>query len=192
MLTLLLLLRHAKSSWDLAVASDHERPLAKRGMIAAPLIADHMAQHGWNPDHVLCSTAVRTRATLSLVLPRLQATPDISFDNDLYLADADQLLDRIKRLPRASTCAMLIGHNPGFEELARMLAGGGNAVALAALDKKFPTAGLAVITFDCDAWADVGPGKGLLCAFVTPRSLATAGGLSEDAGSSEDSGSSED
>ncbi len=185
MLTLLLL-RHAKSSWDLAAASDHERPLAKRGMTAAPLIADHMAQHGWSPDHVLCSTAVRTRATLDLVLPRLQATPDSSFENDLYLADADQLLDRIKRLPHASTCAMLIGHNPGFEDLARMLAGGGNAIALAALGKKFPTAGLAVITFDCGTWADVGPGKGQLSAFVTPRSLAGDAGSGEDAGTSED------
>ncbi|MBX9926655.1 MAG: histidine phosphatase family protein [Hyphomicrobiaceae bacterium] len=170
MLTLLLL-RHAKSSWDHVGLSDHDRPLAERGRNAAPRMAAHIAAHDLAPQLVLCSTSVRTRETLALVLGRLKPAPSISYEKGLYLAEAETLLDRIHKVGDDWRRIMLLGHNPGFEDLARMLSGHGERASLEALQRKFPTCGLAVITFKTSRWANVRPGQGTLDQFLTPRSL---------------------
>lgn len=173
MLTLLLL-RHAKSSWDTPDLSDHDRPLNQRGLDAAPRVGAFIKKNRLVPDLVLCSTSVRTRATLELVLPFFDPRPQILFEEDLYLAESGRLLNRLRLVKADVKRAMMIGHNPGFEDLARELAAHGEKSAIDDLRRKFPTAGLAVIDFSVSAWSRIGPGAGRLAHFVTPRGLAEA------------------
>ena len=168
----LLLLRHAKSGWDDAALSDHERPLSKRGAKAAPLMGRFIAKSEHRPERVLCSDAVRTRATLTLLLPELGAPPpQITYDSALYLASAPDIMAFIRAHAGDATCVMVIGHNPGMHALALALVGSGDRMAMRDMSIKYPTAALAVITFPVDSWDDVGPAAGRLDVFQTPRAL---------------------
>jgi phosphohistidine phosphatase len=172
MLTLSLL-RHAKSNWDDPALADHDRPLAKRGTKAAPEIAKYLKREELLPNLVLCSGAVRTRATLALILAEIgRAAPEIRYDDTLYLADPETVLQRIKDVEPVHAHVMVIGHNPGLHALALELTGGGERKAVAALATEFPTAALAVLTFDATRWSDIKTASGRLEHFVTPRRLA--------------------
>lgn len=169
MLTLSIL-RHAKSSWDDSRLDDHERPLAKRGAKEAPRVGTYLAEHDLKPDVVLCSDAVRTRATLALVLAEWDGPPPkTSFDELLYLAPPSDLLARLQEVGTGVHNVLIIGHNPGVHALALELTGSGDRKLIGCLAKGFPTATLAVLTFDVDSWAKVAPGTGRLRHFVSPR-----------------------
>jgi phosphohistidine phosphatase len=174
MLTLSLL-RHAKSSWDEPALDDYDRPLAKRGKKAAPEIGAALAAMGLRPDLVLCSGAVRARETLDLVLSKLGGpAPEIVYDEALYMATPAGLLARLRKVAARADAprhVMLVGHNPGLEELALMLVGSGGADDRARMAEKFPTAALAVIAFNTESWAKVRPGAGRLEHFITPKRL---------------------
>lgn len=171
MLTLSLL-RHAKSSWDIANIDDFERPLADRGLKAAPLLGAYLAENHLRPDLILCSAAVRTRATLDLVMPFFEpAPPALVYEENLYLASASQLLNRLRNVSTRWTKVMMIGHNPGFHDLAMSLPRDGKTELTAALSHKFPTAALAVITFNTASWTKIAPRTGHLTHFVTPSTL---------------------
>jgi len=116
----LLLLRHAKSDWSGSLG-DHDRPLAARGRKAAPRMGAVMRKKGYVPALVLCSTAERTKETLELLLPALRADPKIQYDRALYLAEWPVLL-AILQGAAADTPLLMIGHNPGLEQLASALA----------------------------------------------------------------------
>ena len=162
------LLRHAKSSWDDPALSDFDRPLNRRGRTAAPLIGRHLADHGLAPSLILCSAARRTRETLALLLPDLSGETVIRIETGLYEAGAGQLLARIRQIPPEVPSVLLIGHNPGLEELASDLIADGPAEDIARLAEKFPTAALAAIHFDARTWKDVGARSGTLERFVIP------------------------
>jgi phosphohistidine phosphatase len=176
MLTLTLL-RHAKSSWDEPTLDDYDRPLAKRGKKAAPEIGAALAAMGLRPDLVLCSGAARARATLDLVLAKLGApVPEVVYDDELYMADPEALLARLQRVgPGAAgetpRHVMLVGHNPGLEELALLLVGSGAADDTARMAAKFPTAAVAVVGFNAESWEAIEPGSGRLEHFLTPKQL---------------------
>jgi len=176
MLTLSLL-RHAKSSWDEPALDDHDRPLAKRGKKAAPEIGAALAAMGLRPDRVVCSGAARARETLLLVLAKLGApAPQIAYDDAVYMATPAALLARLRKIGAAPEHGaprhvMLVGHNPGLEELALMLVGSGAADDRARMAEKFPTAAIAVIAFNVDSWSAIEPGAGRLEHFLTPRRL---------------------
>jgi phosphohistidine phosphatase len=175
MLTVLLL-RHAKSSWDRLSLPDYDRPLAKRGQKAAPLVGAEIARLGLRPDLILCSAAVRTRETLALVLPALgsSAAPEVIYDDAIYMAAPAALLKRLRKLPAgggAPKTVMVVGHNPGLEEFAELLVGGGDEEAQERMAEKFPTGALAVFTFDAANWADIALGAGKLVEFITPARL---------------------
>ena len=171
MLTLSLL-RHAKSSWGDLELDDHERGLSPRGLAAAPRMGRYIAKQKLKPDLVLCSGAVRTRATLALVLPELGAPPPgIRYDDALYLASPITMLDRLRRLGKGPKHVLMVAHNPGLHALALELTGSGDAKALAELATKFPTAALAVLTFETANWRDIEAGSGRLQEFVTPRKI---------------------
>ncbi len=170
MLTLSLL-RHAKSDWSSPGMDDFDRPLAPRGLEAAPRMGAFMAHAGVKPHLVLCSAALRTRQTLDLVLPHI-GEPQVSIEPGLYLAPAPTMLARLRKVASDATHVMMIGHDPGMHELAVALVGSGDAQGRKALAVKFPTAALAVMTFDITAWSEAGPGKARLLRFVTPRSIA--------------------
>ena len=113
MLTLSLL-RHAKSSWDDASLEDFDRPLAERGKAAAQRMGAYMAAQGIAPELILCSTAVRARQTLDLVLPHLSVAPTVVHEAALYLAAASVLLARVRKIDAKVGHVMLIGHDPGM------------------------------------------------------------------------------
>lgn len=170
MLTLSLL-RHAKSSWDDVSGDDFQRPLAKRGESAAPRMGKFMAEHDLAPELILCSPAVRARETLDLVLPHLGGGPTIIYEENFYLAAPSVLLARLRKVEGKVRHVMIVGHDPGMQTLALELAGTGDAKTLHALAAKFPTAGLAVIRFKARDWGKIGPAKGRLELFMTPKTL---------------------
>jgi phosphohistidine phosphatase len=162
------LLRHAKSSWDDSTLTDRERPLAPRGRKAAKRIADWAASHDVRPQVVACSSAVRARETLQRVLPGL-GEPEVWTEVSLYAASAETLLARVQALPDELDEAMLIGHNPGFQELVLLLAEEGELRDRVAA--KLPTGGLATLEADVRGWAEIKPGQLRLSSFVVPRDL---------------------
>lgn len=170
----LILLRHAKSDWPEGIA-DPERPLAPRGRAAAPRIGGYIADEQLVPDRVLVSPARRTRETWELVCARLPAVKVVASEPRIYDASATRLLSVIREQPRDAHTLMLVGHNPGLEDLAGLLAGGGSSAYLAKMSEKFPTGALAVIDLPVDDWNTVAPGIGRLDRFVTPRDLPDAG-----------------
>lgn len=170
MLTLTLL-RHAKAGTDRAGVRDIERPLAPRGERTAPLMGHFIAEHHLEPDLIVCSTARRTRQTLALVQAELPSKPKVIYDEALYLAEPEGILGTIVSRAGPVKRVMVIGHNPGLQELALLLSGAGRKTDLAAIRTKFPTAGLAVLNFTATAWASIRPGTGVLRLFMSPRRL---------------------
>jgi phosphohistidine phosphatase len=157
----LLVLRHAKSSWDDPSLADHDRPLAPRGRRAAKLMRAYLRTSGMGVSVVLCSSARRALQTLELVSPG----GEIQIEDQLYGASADRLLARIREVPDVHNAVMLIGHNPAIQELASGLAPGGGLA-----EQKFPTGALATLTF-MGPWRALEWGRAELAGFVRPRDL---------------------
>ncbi len=168
----LFLLRHAKSSWSEPGLADFDRPLSERGRRAAPLIARHLARGGPLPDLILCSAARRTRETLALMLPGLARDAVVRIESGLYGADAATLLGRLQRIETAVDCVLLIAHNPGIEDLAAGICGGGPEPMRRRMDEKFPTAALAAFALDAARWSSLREGAAVLTGFVLPKDLA--------------------
>lgn len=166
----LILLRHTKSDWPDGIA-DQERPLAVRGRDAAPRIGAYLATEGLIADLVLVSPARRTRETWELVSAQLRAMPAVRSEPRLYEAPVARLLSVVREQPAGVHTLMLVGHNPGSEDLARLLIGSGPGEARARMEEKFPTGGLAVIDLPVDDWEEAMPGRGRLDRFITPRAL---------------------
>lgn len=166
----LLLLRHAKSSWDDPAVDDFDRPLNARGRRAAQAIARELAQAAVEPEVILCSSARRTRETLDAVLPGLRRDHAVHVERRLYLADAGVLQVAVRELPAKADCALVIGHNPGLHDFADALCGAGDAAMRQRLSEKFPTGALATIEI-AGPWARVAAGAGRLVGFVVPRDL---------------------
>lgn len=165
---ILCLLRHAKSSWDDPALDDFDRPLAKRGRKAAALIGALMAERGWLPDLALVSPARRARDTWRLVSAELPAPVETRFEPAIYMAAPEDILALLRALPDAPRSVILVGHNPGLEQCAALLAGpGSDPGALARMTEKFPTAALA--RFDVTTLA---ADDAALTDFVRPRDLA--------------------
>lgn len=165
----LLLLRHAKSSWEDASLPDDARPLSERGRRAAGRMHAHLRKRGVTPDKVICSPSERTRETASLVLRQ-----PVELRDEVYLAEADQLRALIAGMDDSLASLLLIAHNPGLEELTGQLCGRGRKKALRRLGKGFKTCSLAEIELDVERWSDVVPGCGRLRRFTRPRDLSEA------------------
>lgn len=140
---ILILLRHAKSSWQNDQLDDHDRPLNNRGRKAATRIGRLLVDEVVNVDLVLCSTSVRTRETADLVFAEFKKPPTISYRDDLYHASPDQIVSILAEAGKQSKSVMVIGHNPGFEELLEQLTG--KAIP-------FPTAALTVLEPNIEDW----------------------------------------
>jgi phosphohistidine phosphatase len=160
----LYLLRHAKSSWKEKGIPDHDRPLASRGRKAAKAMAKHLRDQQVRPDLVLCSSATRARQTFERLEP-LNAR-DVHIERELYGADAATLLARLRDVPEGVGSVMVIAHNPGLEDLTRVLARSDDD-----LGDKFPTAALATLAFSDREWASLERGTAELVDFVRPREL---------------------
>ena len=167
----LMLLRHAKSDWSDPGLADFDRPLNKRGRRAAPLIGRYLRKQDLLPDLVLCSSARRARQTWDGVAGELKAEVPVRYLRSLYLAPPSRLLATLQRQPKTIERLMMIGHNPGMENLAAHLAAGGSAELRARMQEKFPTAALAVFGFEAKVWSGVATGGGELLRFVVARDL---------------------
>jgi len=170
MLTLILL-RHAKSSWSNPALSDIDRPLATRGMNDAPLMGKAMAERGIDPELVLCSSARRARDTLDLVLPELRVEPKVVYEDALYHARPEIMLELLHGIQPGANRVMLVGHNPELHAFALDLVGAGPKHFRDRLMTKFPTAALAVINFAAGLWKSVTVNSGTLNLFLAPKDL---------------------
>ncbi|MGW8268021.1 MAG: SixA phosphatase family protein [Longimicrobiales bacterium] len=166
-----LLLRHAKSSWDQPLLEDFRRPLAPRGRRAAPRVGRYLAREELIPDRVLCSGAARAVETWELVSEALGVAVSTEFREELYHASPRSLMEILRTLPDEVQSILLIGHNPTFETLALRLAGSGNEETLEAMRNKFPTAALAILDFGIERWAELEEGGGVLRVFIRPKEL---------------------
>lgn len=166
----LLLLRHAKSEWPNGVA-DPERPLAPRGRAAAPRMAAYLAREQLVANKVLVSPARRTRETWDLVSPLLKPAPEMASEPRIYEAPVARLLAVLREQPADVHTLMLVGHNPGLEDLTLMLCASAAGDALERVKVKFPTGALAVIDLPVDEWSAVAPETGRLDRFIQPREL---------------------
>jgi phosphohistidine phosphatase len=135
-------------------------------------MAEHIVHNAPRPDLILCSTAARTRQTLAPLVHRLLSpSPPIALEKGLYLAPAPALLARLRAVPDDVRTVLLIGHNEGIGELAEMLAGSGDPVALERLHQKFPTGALATLQVGDGPWRALAPAAADVRAFVRPRDL---------------------
>jgi len=157
----LYLLRHAKSSWKDASLRDFDRPLKERGREAAAVVGQRLAAEKLSQPLALCSPAVRTRETAEIVLKSAKLKVDERFDERIYEASLRDLLEVISEIPENVKAAILIGHNPGCEEVLAYLTSESRHV---------PTCGLAKIKLE--QWKNVRAGEGSLDWFITAKELA--------------------
>lgn len=166
----LLLLRHAKSSWDDPDLDDFDRPVADRGLKAARLMGRELAARDWLPELALVSPALRTRDTWRLVAAELPVHPRVAFAEALYEASAADILGQVHKADPSSGCLVVVGHNPGLENLARQLAAPTSEIkARKRLEEKFPTAALARFVFE-GHWSDLSSARLTHC--LRPKDLS--------------------
>jgi len=158
----LLLLRHAKSDWDDPSLEDFDRPLAARGERDAPQIGKALKRGDILPDLIVSSPAARAKATVKAVVKAAKVNTEIQYNEAIYGASSAELINLVNRLPDASSCAMLVGHNPGFEDLVGRLSGS---------HERMPTAALACLEFQVNSWSEVGEEQGKLVWLLTPKKL---------------------
>jgi len=169
---LLVLLRHAKSSWRDSELGDRDRPLNARGHQTGRLLAAHFA-HQAPPDLVLCSSALRTRETFAHIVRAYPAAPPVLMEDGLYLAESQAIMQRIEAVPDSVETLLVIGHNPGLQELASTLARHGKRRDRDRLADKFPTGALASFRI-AGRWRDIAHAPLALKSYVTPRDLGGA------------------
>jgi len=168
----LLLFRHAKAERSIPGGPDRERNLVERGRKDAARIGAYMAVHTLAPDRVLVSPAARTQETWKHVAKAFKPAPPATLVEQLYDATPHAILAAIQDMRKNTTHTLLvIGHNPGLQELALMLIASGDVEARESLREKLPTSGLVIIDFAVDHWDKLHPHSGRLERFVTPKSL---------------------
>lgn len=170
----LLLLRHAKAERSQPGERDHDRVLAARGRVDAKKLGAYLARHAFVPDLALVSTSARTRETWAQVAQAFAAPPPADFDERIYDAAPEAILQAIKETGPETGTLIVIGHNPSMQELASTLVATGDIDARERLGEGFPTSALALITFALADWSSLHSRAGRLEHFVTPRWLETA------------------
>lgn len=141
-----LILRHAKSSWANGTLADHDRPLNARGNRDAPRMGRLLRREGLLPDLIITSTARRARATAELVGAAAGYEGEIEATRDFYLAPPPAYVRRLRALPSHVGRVLVVGHNPGMEELVEVLVGA---------EERFPTAALAQVALPIASWSEL-------------------------------------
>jgi phosphohistidine phosphatase len=167
----LMVLRHASAKKAEPGTCDFDRALNERGREDAAKIGAYMAHHALLPDRVILSPARRARETWEHASEAFSALPPVDYDNRLYEGSPDAILAVIRENDPSIRNLLVIGHNPGLHEIARLLIAAGDDEARERLNEGLPTAGLAIIDFPFDDWRKVRPHHGRLKVFVDPRSL---------------------
>ena len=159
----LLVLRHAKSSWSDPALDDHERPLNKRGRRDGPRMGKLMREYGLIPDMVISSDAARARLTAEAVVEASRCAGEILLDQRLYMASPADILALLRTVGEKAETVMIVGHNPGLEDLVARLTGE---------RQDMPTAALAQIVLPIDQWRDLElSNRGTLSGHWRPKEL---------------------
>ena len=158
----ILLMRHAKSDWGAQYATDFERSLNARGQRDAPIMAAFMAAHNLLPELIVSSPAQRAKMTAEFVARERTFAGEFIFDQRIYLASPAMLLEVIQELPDAVETAMLVGHNPGMEDIIELLCGG---------VVRMPTAAIASLRLQGETWGQTQAGQATLQWLVKPKIL---------------------
>lgn len=166
----LVILRHAKSSWDNASGNDRDRPLNERGRAAATLMGKELKRRGADFDLVLASPAERVRETLERLQLGYGALPEIYVAEELYLASVPALLRKLRALDDGAQSALLVGHNPGLQELVLTLVEPGEP-RREQIQEKFPTAAAALLEMPSPSWTEISSGSATLRDIILPRLL---------------------
>ena len=161
----LLVLRHAKTQSD-ASAGDHARELTERGRRNAEAMGAYIHNLTGTPDTIITSDATRARQTAEIMARAVDFTGPLIVEPRIYAAGLDTLLAVVRRIPDEVRSALVVGHNPGFEELTEALAGNHDEGI------RLPTSGLALLEFNVERWDAVRAGTGLLREVATPRTIA--------------------
>jgi phosphohistidine phosphatase len=148
--------------------ADHERPLGPRGQRDAVAVGEWLAANVAQVDLVLCSPSARTRRTWALATQQLPTEPPVRQEPDVYLGTLRTLHDLVRTTDDGVHTLVVVGHNPGTQELALLLAGSGDSNQLARMRSKFPTSGLAVLR-STGSWKDLTEGTARLVEFTVPR-----------------------
>lgn len=164
----LVLVRHAKSSWDDPSLADHDRPLAPRGERALVRMRAHVDELTLPALLVLCSTARRAVATLHGLEDAIPAGAIIEHDRAIYTADDRALLARVRTVPESFESVMVVGHNPTLQDLAIAVVGSGDVDDRRRLETKLPTGAIVSVSLP-GGWTDFAPGIGALDSLFTPR-----------------------
>jgi phosphohistidine phosphatase len=157
----LLLMRHAKSSWKEPNLQDHERPLNKRGLKDAPMMAELLCEKELIPQKILSSSAKRAESTAEILAKACHFTNDITYLNAFYMAEPETYLNKLREMPDELERVMIIGHNPGLEGLLQILSG---------QVESLPTAAIAHLVLPINRWQDLNENiEGNLVEFWCPR-----------------------
>jgi phosphohistidine phosphatase len=172
---LLGLFRHAKSDWHDAKARDFDRGLNKRGRRGAALMGKHIVEHGVKWQRILASPAVRVAETIELAEQAVGLTIPVQWDRRIYLASSVNLADVLHETADDIDAVLMVGHNPGLEDLIfDLVPDDGTCPLRAMVEEKFPTAAYAVLECDIDHWADLHDGCARLVHLIRPRDLDPA------------------
>ena len=162
----LILIRHAKSSWDDPTMTDHDRPLNARGKTAASDLGQWLSSRGYAPDQILCSDALRTLETFGGLSAAFTGLPEAELKASLYHAGPDVMLAVLRQAK--GDVVMMLGHNPGIAEFAHRLV---SKTPLSPQFTRYPTGATLVVDFTTESWADLGFGQGVPADFIVPREI---------------------
>lgn len=163
----ILLLRHAKSSWDDPDLDDFDRPLAGRGLDDAPRVGQYLRQIGYKPDYIVSSPAERAKQTTELVTEAMKMDERIiQWDQDLYFESAAKYVQAIQNTPDKAETIMIVGHNPLMEATATALSGGTETTAF-----RMPTAALVCLESYAVRWSDINRGTCQVKWMMIPKVL---------------------
>jgi phosphohistidine phosphatase len=166
------LFRHAKSDWNDARLRDFDRPLNKRGRSGAALMGLHIRDHGVKWRRVLASPAVRVTQTIELAAEAAGQTPPLNWDRRIYLASSPTLMELLREQEGDPETVMMVGHNPGLEDLIfDLVPDDGSSPLRDVVEDKFPTAAFAVLELQIDTWRDIADGCARLVHLMRPRDL---------------------
>ena len=167
----LILMRHSKSSWDNSYKDDFDRPLNSRGRENAQMVAKHIHSWGFKPELTLCSSALRCKQTLELIIPYFPKKMHIRYLDELYLAPEKAILEIIKSIKLSIAQILVIGHNPGLSDLSQSLIYSSNKKNDYSDTQQFPTSAASIFEMSINNWVNFNLSESKIIDFVTPKNL---------------------
>ena len=167
----LILMRHSKSSWDNSYKDDFDRPLNSRGRENAQMVAKHIHSWGFKPELTLCSSALRCKQTLELIIPYFPKKMHIRYLDELYLAPEKAILEIIKSIKLSIDQMLVIGHNPGLSDLSQSLIYSSNKKNDYFETQQFPTSAASIFEMSINNWVNFNLSESKIIDFVTPKNL---------------------